>query len=290
MISNTSKVLKYFVDSHQHFWEYDEKQYSWIQPGWPIRRSYLPGELKPLLREVGFDACVAVQARQSIEESRWLLTLSEQNHFIAGVVGWVDLRSRDVGEQLLEISHPKLVGVRHVAQDEPDDRFLVGKEFVRGIARLKDFNLAYDLLVYPRQLAAATELVRMFPEQRFVLDHIGKPNIRDQQLEPWRTQIRELARETNVYCKLSGMVTEANWDDWRPSDFKPFLDVVWAAFGEDRLMIGSDWPVCLLSSAYEVVIGLIEEYLSEFSSSTQDKIYGENATRFYKLKFNVGNR
>jgi L-fuconolactonase len=286
MISNNSKVLKYFVDSHQHFWEYDEQQYSWIQPDWPIRRSYLPADLKPLLRDTGFDGCVAVQARQSIEETRWLLGLAEQNRFVAGVVGWVDLRSPDVGEQLLDISHPKLVGVRHVAQDEPDDRFLVGKEFVRGIGRLKDFDLAYDLLVYPRQLSAATELVQMFPQQRFVLDHIGKPNIREQEMEPWRTQIRDLAREPNVYCKLSGMVTEAKWDDWRGSDFRPYLDVVWEAFGEDRLMIGSDWPVCLLSSEYEVVIGLIEDYLSEFSSNAQEKVYGENATRFYKLKFN----
>jgi L-fuconolactonase len=290
MISNTSKVLKNFVDSHQHFWEYDEQQYPWIQQGWRIRRSYLPADLKPLLRDTGFDGCVAVQARQSIEETRWLLGLAEQNRFIAGVVGWVDLRSPDVGEQLLEISHPKLVGVRHVAQDEPDDRFLVGEEFVRGIGRLKDFDLAYDLLVYPRQLSAAMELVRMFPQQRFVLDHIGKPNIRDQQLEPWRTQIQALAREPNVYCKLSGMVAEAKWDDWRPSDFRSYLDVVWEAFGEDRLMIGSDWPVCLLSSEYDVVIGLIEEYLSEFPSSAQEKIYGENATHFYKLKFNVGPR
>ena len=286
MISNNSKVLKYFVDSHQHFWEYDEQQYSWIQPDWPIRRSYLPADLKPLLRDTGFDGCVAVQARQSIEETRWLLGLAEQNRFVAGVVGWVDLRSPDVGEQLLDISHPKLVGVRHVAQDEPDDRFLVGKEFVRGIGRLKDFDLAYDLLVYPRQLSAATELVQMFPQQRFVLDHIGKPNIREQEMEPWRTQIRDLAREPNVYCKLSGMVTEAKWDDWQASDFRPYLDVVWEAFGEDRLMIGSDWPVCLLSSKYEVVIGLIEDYLSEFSSNAQEKVYGENATRFYKLKFN----
>jgi len=286
MISNNSKVLKYFVDSHQHFWEYDEQQYSWIQPDWPIRRSYLPADLKPLLRDTGFDGCVAVQARQSIEETRWLLGLAEQNRFVAGVVGWVDLRSPDVGEQLLDISHPKLVGVRHVAQDEPDDRFLVGKEFVRGIGRLKDFDLAYDLLVYPRQLSAATELVQMFPQQRFVLDHIGKPNIREQEIEPWRTQIRDLAREPNVYCKLSGMVTEARWNDWQASDFRPYLDVVWEAFGEDRLMIGSDWPVCLLSSKYEVVIGLIEEYLSEFSSNAREKVYGENATRFYKLKFN----
>jgi len=286
MISNNSKVLKYFVDSHQHFWEYDEQQYSWIQPDWPIRRSYLPADLKPLLRDTGFDGCVAVQARQSIEETRWLLGLAEQNRFVAGVVGWVDLRSPDVGEQLLDISHPKLVGVRHVAQDEPDDRFLVGKEFVRGIGRLKDFDLAYDLLVYPRQLSAATELVQMFPQQRFVLDHIGKPNIREQEIEPWRTPIRDLAREPNVYCKLSGMVTEAKWDDWQASDFRPYLDVVWEAFGEDRLMIGSDWPVCLLSSKYEVVIGLIEEYLSEFSSNAREKVYGENATRFYKLKFN----
>lgn len=285
MSADAAKVAAQRVDAHQHFWEYDEKQYPWIQAGWPIRKSFLPRDLEPLLSRHGFSACVAVQARQTLEETRWLLKLAAQHSFIAGVIGWVDLRSERVEAQLGELRHPRLAGVRHVAQDEPDDRFLTDIKFTRGIARLSEFDLAYDLLIFPRQLPAAIELVRMFPEQRFVLDHMGKPAIREGQIDLWKSHIRELGAMPNVYCKLSGMVTEARWRQWKEADFRPYLDAVWEAFGDDRLMIGSDWPVCLLSSDYRSTVQVVSDYLSQFAPETQEKVLGGNATRFYKLKY-----
>lgn len=273
------------IDSHQHFWEYDPQQYPWIQSDWPIRKSFLPRDLKPLLDKAGFDGCVAVQARQSVEETRWLLGLAAENRFIAGVVGWVDLRSEHLAKHLDEFEgNPRLSGVRHVVQDEPDDDFMLRADFQRGIAELKHHSLAYDILIFPRQFPAAIQLARKFPEQRFVLDHIAKPEIRHQTMEPWREQIRELAKTPNVYCKLSGMVTEANWHQWRLDQFRPYLDVVWEAFGEDRLMVGSDWPVCLLSADYSLTIGVVENFLEQFSKPTREKVLGGNAIRFYNLK------
>jgi L-fuconolactonase len=272
------------IDSHQHFWNYDRAQYPWIQPHWPIRRSFLPPDLKPWLDQLGFSGCVAVQARQTIEETRWLLELSAQHPFIAGVVGWVDLRSDKLAAQLESFaSEPKLAGVRHVVQDEPDDSFMLREDFLRGIAQLKQYDLTYDLLIFPRQLLAAIELVRKFPDQPFVLDHIAKPSIKDQTLEPWRSQIRELAKTQNVFCKISGMVTEAKWNNWKPDNFKPYLDTVWESFGEDRLMIGSDWPVCLLSSDYSRTMRLAVDFLDQFGPATRAKVLGANATRFYGL-------
>jgi L-fuconolactonase len=271
------------IDSHQHFWEYDPHQYPWIKPDWPIRKSFLPQDLKPLLDKTGFDACIAVQARQTIAETKWLLQLSDQHPFIAGVVGWVDLQAEAPERQLDHLLHPKLVGVRHVAQDEPDDRFLVRKEVLRGISILAGLQLAYDILIFPKQLPAAIELARKFPNQRFILDHIAKPFIRDGTLEPWAAQIRELAKSPNVACKLSGMVTEARWFQWRPDDFRPYLDTIWEAFGEDRLMIGSDWPVCLLSADYSLTMGMVQNYIDQFSEPGRQKVLGTNASRFYHL-------
>ena len=271
------------IDSHQHFWDYDPHQYPWIKPDWPIRKSFLPPDLKLLLDKTGFDACIAVQARQTIAETKWLLELAEQYPFIAGVVGWVDLRADQAEKELHDVVHPKLVAVRHVAQDEPDDRFLVGKEFLRGISALADHELAYDILIFPKQLPAAIELVRKFPELRFVLDHIAKPFIRDGTIEPWAAQIRELAQSPNVSCKLSGMVTEARWFQWRLEDFRPYLDIVWEAFGEDRLMIGSDWPVCLVSGDYSLTMGIVQTYLEQFPEPARQKVLGTNAARFYRL-------
>jgi L-fuconolactonase len=255
-----------------------------MQPDWPIRRNYLPSDLKPLLDFAGMDGTIAVQARQSVEETRWLLKLAEEHSFIFGVVGWVDLRADSVADQLRSVVHPKLVGVRHVVQDEPDDRFMLREEFQRGIAALEGFDLAYDLLVFPRQLPAAIELGRRFPRQRFVLDHIAKPPIRDRVIEPWATQIRELASLPNVWCKLSGMVTEGRWRSWSTSDFRPYLEVVWEAFGENRLMIGSDWPVCLLAAEYSDTLGVVKQFLQEAPSTVWDKVMGENARRFYRIK------
>jgi L-fuconolactonase len=270
------------LDAHQHFWRFDAAQYPWMKPDWPIRRDFLPPDLEPLLAQAGLDGSIAVQARQTIEESRWLLQSADQHALIKGVVGWVDLRSDCVEDQLAELSrHPRFVGVRHVVQDEPDERFLLRPDFLRGLGLLTQFNLTYDLLVFPKQLAAAIEIARQLPEQPFVLDHAAKPFIRDGTLSPWREQIRELARAANVACKISGLVTEARWSGWQREDFRPYLDVVFEAFGVDRLMFGSDWPVCLLAARYEEVFEIVEEYTRQFSEEDRARIFGGNASRFY---------
>ena len=274
------------IDSHQHFWNYDSAQYPWMTDALSrIRHDFLPPDLAPELAGASLDGSIAVQARQSLEETRWLLDLAEQHGLIKGVVGWVDLRSNRVSEQLAQFAgHPKFVGVRHVVQDELDDRFMLQPDFLRGLEALRPFNLVYDLLVYPKQLPAAIEVARRFPEQRFVLDHLAKPLIKDRVISPWASQIAELAQFQNVTCKLSGLITEAQWNQWSPADFQPCLDVVWTAFGEDRVMFGSDWPVCLLSGTYQQVYGLIDHYFSTFPPRIRDKVFGENALRFYRLK------
>ena len=272
------------LDSHQHFWEYDPAEYPWITDRLArIRRSFLPADLEPELTRAGIDGCIAVQARQTLDENRWLLGLSDRYSFIKGVVGWVDLRADDVERYLEPLAeHPKFVGVRHVAQDEPDDRFLVGKDFLRGISKLKEFDLAYDILIFPKQLPAAIELVNHLPEQRFVLDHIAKPLIQDRIMEPWRAQIRELAKARNVMCKISGLVTEARWDSWRAEDFDPYLDIVAEAFGPERLMFGSDWPVCLLAAPYDAVFEIVIGWLSR-KGLNGARMCGGNCASFYKV-------
>lgn len=273
------------IDSHQHFWRYTPAEYPWIKPEWPIRRDFLPSDLAPLLRAAGLDGCVAVQAQQTVAEARWLLSLADVHPFIKGVVGWVDLQSDRVEEQLAELArHPRFVGVRHVVQDEPDDNFILRPAFQRGIGRLRQFNLAYDLLVFPKQLPAAIQLVANFPEQRFVLDHIAKPPIAAGGISPWREQLRELAKAPNVWCKVSGMVTEAKWDGWRAEGFRPYLDVVFAAFGAERLMFGTDWPVCTLAGSYEQVHGLAADYTQALTAEARAKFFGGNAAEFYRLK------
>lgn len=270
------------LDSHQHFWSYDAAQYPWIPKGSPLHRDWLPPDLAPLLAAAGLDGCIAVQARQTVEESRWLLTLADHAPVIKGVVGWADLRSPKVGDDLAELAqHPGFVGVRHVVQDEPDNDFMLGADFLRGIGMLRAHRLTYDILIQPRQLPSAIALARRFPDQRFVLDHIAKPPIKAGMLSPWREQLRELAQSPNVLCKVSGMVTEADMKAWQPADIRPYLDVVFAAFGEDRLMFGSDWPVCLLASDYARVFALVRDYIAPLSTEAQAKVLGGNAERFY---------
>ena len=231
------------------------------------------------------DGSVAVQARQSLDESRWLLKMADESCLIKGVVGWVDLRSEHVEDQLAEFAeHPKFVGVRHVVQDEPDENFMLLPEFIRGISKLKSYDLSYDILVFPNQLPAAIELVKQFPDQPFVLDHLAKPLIKDKEISTWDEHIRELAQFSNLNCKVSGMITEANWSTWKASDFTPYLDVVFEAFGEDRLMYGSDWPVCKLAGSYRQVYDLTDNYLSQFSPLAKEKFFGGVASEFYVLK------
>jgi L-fuconolactonase len=247
-----------------------------------LKRDFLPRDLKPLLASEGFDGSIAVQARQSLEETRWLLELAEHNDFVKGVVGWVDLCSTELPAQLERFAeHPKLVGVRHIVQGEPDDEFMSRPEFRKGIARLAGYGLTYDLLLYPRHLPVAVKLVREFPKQPFVLDHIAKPGIADGVLEPWSRDIRELARFGNVCCKVSGMVTEARWKRWRAEDFRPYLDAVFEAFGPERVMIGSDWPVCTVSASYAETIAIVKDYIRQFSDEQQNAILGENCATFY---------
>lgn len=272
------------LDAHQHFWSYSQVDYPWIQPGWPIRRDFLPEELVSLLEAHKLEGSIAVQARQCVNESWWLLGLAESSAWIKGVVGWVDLRGRDVEEQLSRLAaHPKFVGVRHVVQDEPDDRFMLRDDFLNGISKLKSCGLAYDILVFSRQLPAAIELVRAFPEQRFVLDHLGKPNIREGDLSPWQDHIAQLAAAPNVMCKVSGLVTEARWHAWKLEDFVPFLDVVFNAFGPDRVMYGSDWPVALLAADYASVFTLTHDYVLRKGRQLEAGVFGLNAARFYNL-------
>ena len=273
------------LDAHQHFWQYSSSEYNWIDDTMPaLQQDFLPEHLAPLLQEAGFAGSVAVQALQTEAETDFLLNLATQHEFIKGVVGWTDLQAADVETKLARLAqHPKLKGLRHVVQDEPDDHFMLRPDFLRGISYLRQFNLTYDILIYPKHLPVATEFVSKFPDQPFVLDHMAKPLIKTQQLAPWAQQIRELAQHPHVYCKLSGMVTEADWHHWHPDNFKPYLAVVTEAFGPDRLMIGSDWPVCKLAGTYAQVMNLVKDYLAEFSAADQEKILGGNASRFYNL-------
>ena len=251
----------------------------------PLRRNYAPEDLQVLQKRTGMEGSVAVQAHQSLEETRWLLELSREHPLIRGVVGWVDLRSPRVEEDLERLSqHPDLVGVRHVIQDEPEDRFMMGPAFLEGLGKLHRHGLAYDLLLHPRHLPVAVELVERFPEQRFVLDHLAKPFIRQGALSPWYRDLARLASHPQVFCKLSGMVTEAHWGQWRERDFRPYLDIAWDAFGEDRLMFGSDWPVCLLSASYPQVVDLVESFLENRPRAVRDKVMGGNALAFYGIE------
>jgi L-fuconolactonase len=274
------------IDAHQHFWKYSAAAYDWIGGDMAVlKRDFLPDHLQPLLASNGFDGSIAVQACQTIEETQWLISLAEKSDFIRGVVGWVDLRSADLTAELDALAnHPRLVGVRHVVQAEPDDEFMLRDDFRRGIAHLAGFGLTYDLLLYPRHLPVAVKLVRDFPDQPFVLDHIAKPGIADGLMEPWTRGILELAKHENVCCKLSGMVTEANWKHWKPDDFRPYLDVVFGAFGADRLMIGSDWPVCTLSATYTETIAIVDDYIRQFTRGEQEQILGGNCASFYGLQ------
>jgi len=276
------------IDSHQHFWYYNETDFGWIGEEMSVlKRDYLPFELEQELHSVEFEGTIAVQARQKLDETEWLLELAQNNLFIKGVVGWVDLCSPEIEQQLAHFSkHPKLVGVRHVVHDEIDDDFMARPDFQYGISLLEKYKLTYDLLLFPKHLPLACKLVERFPNQHFVLDHIAKPSIRTQLCEPWATHIQALANHQNVYCKLSGMVTEGSWQNWSANDFRFYLETVFNAFGPKRLMIGSDWPVCTVAGNYGKVMNLVIDYLQQFDEETQSLILGENCNTFYfnKLK------
>jgi L-fuconolactonase len=274
------------IDAHQHFWIYNSTEYSWINDSMNVlKRNFLPQDLLIEINNASFDGTIAVQARQTINETKWLLKLADEYDFIKGVVGWVDLCSADELKKQLDgfCKSPKFVGVRHVVQDEPDLNFMLRDEFLNGLSILKDYNLTYDLLLFPKHLQVANKVVKMFPEQKFVLDHIAKPFIKNKVIDPWHEDILKLAENKNVGCKLSGMVTEADWQNWSASDFYPYLNIIFEAFGTDRLMIGSDWPVCTLAGNYSAILNIVIDYLNDFNAIDKEKILGSNALNFYNL-------
>lgn len=250
-----------------------------------LRQDFLPADLTPELRHNGFHGAVAVQARQTLEETRWLLELADLSPEILGVVGWVDLCSPQARSQITSFArNPKLVGIRHIVQAEPDDRFLLRPDFLRGIALLEEFDLAYDILIYPRHIPAAVEFVERFPKQRFVLDHLAKPQIKTGEIKTWASGVRRLAASPNVFCKLSGLVTECDWRGWKQEQIVPFLDVAFECFGAQRLMIGSDWPVCLVAASYTQAIDVMRKYLELHPADTGEAVFGLNAQRFWRLR------
>jgi L-fuconolactonase len=273
------------IDSHHHFWRYSVEEYGWIDDAMKvIRRDFLPDDLRAEIRGAGVDGVISVQARQTLDETRWLLSMAEQNDFIKGVVGWVPLQFPETGTLLEQFSsHWKLRAVRHVCQGEPDG-FMLGKSFNAGIARLKEFGLVYDILIFERQLREAAKFVDQHPEQVFVLDHIAKPRIKANELDPWRENIRELARRPNVYCKISGLVTEADYNLWSPAQLAPYVEHVLEVFGPKRLMLGSDWPVIRVACDYAKWIGLVRGWIAKLSPAEQARILGGTAVEAYGLK------
>ncbi len=273
------------IDSHHHFWRYNADDFGWLNDAMrDIRRDFLPADLEKTIRAAGVDSVVTVQARQSLEETRWLLDLAAENSFIRGVVGWVPLVAPDLEKILDEFSaRPKLRAVRHVLQNLPDDRHMLGADFTRGIKALRIHGLVYDILIFERHLPAAIEFADRHSQQIFVLDHIAKPRIKDQVFAPWGKNIRELARRPNVYCKLSGMVTEADFTSWTEAQLQPYVETVLEAFGPKRLMFGSDWPVCLVACKYARWANLVRGWISQLSAAEQARILGETAVEAYGL-------
>jgi L-fuconolactonase len=274
------------IDAHQHFWLYNPDEFGWIDDSMAaIRRNFLPGDLGPELERNDFDGSIVVQTCQTVDETAWLLDLAKNSPTILGVVGWVDLCSPQANSQLAQFSgNHKLVGIRHIVQSEPDDKFLLRDDFCRGISQLEEFDLAYDILIYTRHLPVAAKFAKRFPRQRFVLDHLAKPPIKRGKIQAWADGIRRLADFPNVFCKLSGLVTEADWQHWTPEQIFPYLDIAFESFGSDRLMIGSDWPVCLVAASYERAIGVVKSYLKRYSPDVRDAVLGGNAQRFWHLK------
>lgn len=276
------------IDAHQHFWKLDLPfDYAWLrepQHG-PICRDYTPETLLPHLQATGVDRTVFVQTQHNLAESRWVLELARKYPFLAGVVGWVDLASEDCEQQLLELKQdPLFVGVRHITQGEPDENFIVRPEVVRGLKVLQKHGVPFDLLFYVQHLKHAPTLAEMLPELPMVIDHLSKPRIKAREIDSWRGDIQAAARFPNIYCKLSGMVTEASWDSWTARDLEPYVNIVLEAFGPSRCMYGSDWPVCELAGSYEDVFGALRTLIASLSPSEQDQILCQTAARFYGLK------
>ncbi len=272
------------IDAHQHFWHYHPVQHEWIDDTMAvIRKDFLPADLRHVLQENNIDGCIAVQADQSETETNFLIDLANENNFIKGVVGWVDVRAENIAERLAYYKQLNIVkGFRHVLQGE-EPSFMLQPAFLRGIAALKDFNFTYDILIFPKHLPAAIELVQQNPNQQFVIDHIAKPYIKAGLIDEWKTDIQAIAQFENVHCKISGMVTEADYYSWKLADFTPYLDAVVKAFGTKRIMFGSDWPVCLVAASYQQMLHIVQQYFSTFSLTEQQDFFGNNAASFYHV-------
>lgn len=272
------------IDSHQHFWKYDAVKDSWITDNMScIKSDFMPDEVEPLLLKNGIEGCVAIQADQSENETQFLLQLAEQYKFIKGVVGWVDLRAEDIYERLTYFSQFNLLkGFRHIVQSEIEDDFLLQKDFCRGISLLKEFGYTYDILIYPRHLEYAAMFVKQFPDQKFVINHLAKPFIKDCLIEEWRKDLNLFKDLPNVSCKVAGLVTEADWNLWKMSDFKAYIDVILDVFGIDRVMFGSDWPVCLLAASYDEICEVLDKNTSFLNTTEKNKLWGGNCAKFYQ--------
>ncbi|HVW97618.1 MAG TPA: amidohydrolase family protein [Mucilaginibacter sp.] len=274
------------IDAHQHFWKFDPIRDTWIDESMSvIQRDFYPEDLLPFLKKHDIDGCIAVQADQSEAETEFLLKLAAQNDFVKGVVGWVDFLDPHVRERIAYYAgFEKMKGMRHVLQGEPDRAYMLNPAFMKGIAALKDYNLNYDILIFPDQLGYTNQFVKNISGVQFVIDHIAKPDIKNQNIDKWAHSIRMIARHEHVWCKISGMVTEADWKNWKQEDFNPYLDIVFEAFGSKRVMFGSDWPVCNVAGGYSGMMTVVENYIAKLSPDEQDRFWGLNAAEFYKLK------
>ena len=273
------------IDSHQHFWQYNPQKHGWITDDMKvIQRDFLPSDLQPILQKNNIDGCISVQADQTETETEFLLELSDNHDFIKGIVGWVDLQVANIDERLVYYNQfKKLKGFRHIVQSETDSEFMLRPKFKNGIIALSLYDFTYDILIYHYQLEQAIQFVALFPNQKFVLDHLGKPDIKSGEYALWQTNIKKLALHQNVFCKISGMTTEGEWNNWKPSDFTVYLDIIVKAFGTDRLMYGSDFPVCTLAATYEEQLNIVTAYFSTFTYLEKKKIMGDNALKFYGI-------
>ncbi|MFP5080812.1 amidohydrolase family protein [Pedobacter sp. JCM 36344] len=273
------------IDSHQHFWKYNDGMSDWITEDMSIlRRDFMPDDLAPILKESTIDGCVVVQVNQSLEENIFQLDNAGNHDFIKGVVGWVDLQATNIEEQLMELSrHHKLKGFRHILQGEQDRALMLKPAFLSGVQALAKHNFSYDILIYPDQLEYIPDFLGQFPDQRFVIDHIAKPDIKARNINEWAAGVRGLKSFDNLFCKVSGMVTEANWTSWKPEDFDPYLDVIYETFGAKKLMFGSDWPVCMVAGEYKDVVSIAQNYVSKLTADEQSLFWADNAIDFYNL-------
>lgn len=273
------------IDAHQHFWQFDALRDSWINDEMmAVQKDFLPADLQPLLQQNNIDGCVVIQSNQSEKENTFQLANAEKYDFIKGIVGWADLQAENIAARLHYYQgFKKMKGFRHILQGEPQRNYMLSEAFMHGISLLKKYNFTYDILVYTDQLKYTYQLVKAFPSQLFVIDHLAKPCIKDKEMEEWKRQMDKIGTCKNVFCKISGMVTEANWKTWKKEDFTPYLDAVTKAFGTDRLIFGSDWPVCLVAASYTETLKIVEDYFARFTAHEKEAIFGGNATSFYRL-------